>query len=192
MNRNYWPIVWIIIIAVVVIFAAKFYFGKQQPTEQGQQQGVRTTMQITSPAFAANQPIPMKYSCEGQSINPQLNISGVASGAKSLALILHDPDAPLAGGFTHWVLFNIDPKTSVIAENSVPQGAVVGANGAGQSMYVGPCPPSGVHHYHFMLYALDQTLGLDQKATQADLEKAMAGHILDQTELIGTYQKSGK
>ena len=153
----------------------------------------KNIMQLTSSDFQNNGPIPQKFSCEGQGINPELNISGVPAAAKSLAFILHDPDAPIAGGFTHWVLFDIAPTTTKIAENSVPAGAKQGKNGTGKNVYIGMCPPSGTHHYHFMLYALDKSLDLKAASTTKDsLLQAIQGHVVAETELIGTYQKTGK
>jgi len=147
-----------------------------------------TIMKIESPAFENNQPIPSKYTCDGEDINPPLKISDVPENAKSLVLIVDDPDAPF-GAFTHWIVWNIDPKTSFIEENSVPDGAIVGVNDFGKNSYGGPCPPSGTHHYHFKLYALDSTLNLDKNSKKKDLEKAMENHILEKAEIIGIYKR---
>lgn len=146
-------------------------------------------MKITSPAFEANTDIPLKYTCDGENLNPPLTISGVPAETKSLALIVDDPDAPVSGGFVHWIVFNFDPKTSEIAENSVPVSATQGQNGSGQSRYTGPCPPSGTHRYFFKLYALDSPLGLDSNAKREDVEGAIRGHTLDQAEMIGLYKR---
>jgi Raf kinase inhibitor-like YbhB/YbcL family protein len=145
-------------------------------------------MKIESPAFENNQPIPSKYTCDGEDVNPPLKISDVPEDAKSLVLIVDDPDAPL-GTFTHWIVWNIDPKTNFIEENSVPVGAIVGVNDFGKNSYGGPCPPSGTHHYHFKLYALDTTLNLDKDSKKNDLEKAMENHILEKAEIIGIYKR---
>lgn len=147
------------------------------------------SMKITSAAFNEGQPIPKKYACDGEGINPPLEISGVPSEAKSLALILHDPDAPVPGGFTHWVMFNIPMNVVSIAENSVPEGAVVGKGGSGKNAYVGMCPPSGTHRYYFYLYALSDKLDSADGADKAALEKAMQGKIVAQAEVMGTYSK---
>jgi Raf kinase inhibitor-like YbhB/YbcL family protein len=146
-----------------------------------------TTMNIFSSAFANNEAIPEKYSCKGENISPPLSISDVPAEALSLAFILHDPDAPMPGGFTHWVLYNIPPTTTEVPENSVPEGAVQGSNSSGHAAYTGPCPPSGTHHYHFQLYALDNILDLQPGATKQAVEEAMQGHILQQSDLIGTF-----
>lgn len=149
-------------------------------------------MKISSPAFADNQSIPLKYSCEGQSINPPLEFSGVPEAAKSLALIMDDPDVPKnllpSGLFVHWVVFNMPASTAGIAENSIPPG-VQGNNGAGKAAYTGPCPPDRQHRYFFKLYALDGMLDLPSGASKEDVEKAMQGHIIEQSELIGLYNK---
>jgi len=147
-----------------------------------------TSLKITSSAFSNNGNIPMKYTCEGEQVNPPLDITGTPSGTKSLALIVHDPDAPMKGGFTHWVVWNIDPSTTSIPEafNAGEQGL----NGAQKTGYIGMCPPTGTHHYHFMVYALDTKLDISKQTGKGGLEKAMKGHILAQGELVGLYKKS--
>jgi Raf kinase inhibitor-like YbhB/YbcL family protein len=147
----------------------------------------KSELTVTSTAFKNNGMIPEKYSCTGQQVSPPLNIANMPAGTKTLALILHDPDAPIRGGFTHWVVFNMDVKSS-IPENFKP--AFEGLNGKGQAGYTGMCPPSGTHHYHFMVYALDTKLALDKTTTgKAELEKAMEGHILAMGDLVGLYAK---
>jgi Raf kinase inhibitor-like YbhB/YbcL family protein len=145
-------------------------------------------LKITSTSFANNGSIPSKYSCEGEEASPPLLISDIPSGTKSLAIILHDPDAPREGGFTHWVVWNVEPGNNNIPENF--KGAQQGLNGAGQPGYKGMCPPSGTHHYHFMVYALDTKLDIDKKTDKAGLEKSMQGHILAQGDLVGLYKKT--
>ncbi|HVW14332.1 MAG TPA: YbhB/YbcL family Raf kinase inhibitor-like protein [Mucilaginibacter sp.] len=147
----------------------------------------KAQLTITSSSFANNGMIPKKYTCQGDQVNPPLHISGIPSSAKSLALILHDPDAQHPGGFTHWVMWNL-PTDGRIAENF--KGGTQGLNGAGKVGYIGMCPPSGVHHYHFMVYALDELLTLDKNTDKAGLEKAMAGHIVAQGDLVGLYEKT--
>lgn len=144
-------------------------------------------MELSSPAFAHHQTIPVRYTCQGEDINPPLQISGIPKGTKTLVLIMDDPDAPV-GTWDHWVVWNISP-TGEIKENSVPAGAVQGKNSWGKNSYGGPCPPSGTHRYFFKLYALDTDLNLPPKATKADVEKAIQNHILAQSELMGTYKK---
>ncbi|HBE45375.1 MAG TPA: YbhB/YbcL family Raf kinase inhibitor-like protein [Deltaproteobacteria bacterium] len=145
-------------------------------------------LEVSSTAFKENTSIPKKYTCDGKDINPPLTIENVPQGTKSLALIVDDPDAPM-GIWVHWVLWNIDPKTREIKENSVPQGAIQGINDFGKSSYGGPCPPSGTHRYFFKAYALDTVLNLPQNSRKADLEKGMKGHILGQGQLMGIYKK---
>lgn len=145
-------------------------------------------MKLTSTAFSHNQSIPAKYTCDGQNINPPLSITDVPDNAKSLVLIMDDPDAP-AGTWIHWVVWNIDPTTKEITENSVPTGVIQGKSSFGSTGYGGPCPPSGTHRYSFKLYALDTTLNIYPSATKEDLENAMTTHILDHSELIGLYSR---
>lgn len=154
----------------------------------GEQKEVSSAMQITSSVFQHNQPIPTKYTCDGENINPPLTFSDVPAQAKSLVLINDDPDA-LAGTWVHWTVWNIPPTTTAISENSVPQGAVEGVTSFRKPGYGGPCPPSGTHRYFFKLYALDTTLSLGPSATKQDLEKAMEGHILAKAEFIGLYSR---
>lgn len=142
-------------------------------------------MKITSPEFGQNSLIPSKFTCEGEDINPALTIEGVPAQAKTLALIMDDPDAPM-GTWVHWVVFNI-PVTDKIKENSVP--GTQGTNTAKKLEYHGPCPPYGTHRYFFKIYALDAELDLQEGASKGALEKAMQGHILDKAELIGLYKK---
>ena len=149
----------------------------------------QNTLIVTSTTFTDNGAIPAKYSCEGQEISPPIKITGVPTGAKSLALIVHDPDAPVQGGFTHWIVWNINIDGN-IPENF--KGAQQGLNGAQKTGYKGMCPPSGTHHYHFKVYALDTRLNLNASTDKPGLEKAMSGHILGQGELTGLYAKSKK
>lgn len=152
-------------------------------------------MKLTSSAFSDSEAIDKAYTCQGANHNPPLSISEVPEGAQTLALIVDDPDAatdPNGPGHTydHWVVWNISPKTTEIAENSTPSLAVEGLNGSGKPGYIGPCPPTGMHRYFFRLYALDTKLELPEDADKEDVEDAIGGHVLARTELIGTYQKS--
>lgn len=144
-------------------------------------------MKITSSAFSHNQKLPAKYTCDGSNINPPLTISDIPEGAKSLVLIHDDPDAPM-GIWVHWTLWNINPATLEIAENSVPNGAAEGMTSFRKTGYGGACPPSGTHRYFFKIYALDTTLNLSSSAKSSDIESAMEGHILAKAELIGLYR----
>lgn len=145
---------------------------------------------LTSPAFRNGGMIPVQYTCDGTDKNPALKISGIPKKAKSLALIVDDPDAvPVIGHVAdHWVMWNIPATTTSIAAVSVPRGAVVGMSYDAKK-YQGPCPPSGqTHRYYFRLYALDVAkLKLPAGSTSAKLRTAMRGHILKETKLMGTY-----
>jgi Raf kinase inhibitor-like YbhB/YbcL family protein len=142
-------------------------------------------MELKSPEFKDNQFIPTKFSCEGQDINPALIIADIPQKARSLALIVDDPDAPM-GTWVHWVVFDI-PVISKIEENSLP--GKPGINSAAERKYHGPCPPFGVHRYFFKLYALDMILNLKDGVNKEQLEKAMQGHILADAQLVGLYKK---
>ncbi len=146
------------------------------------------TLKLSSSAFKHNDSIPSKYTCDGADVNPPLVIENAPLSAKSLALIVDDPDAP-AGNWVHWVVWNIDPTTNEIRENTVPSGALQGINDFRRRDYGGPCPPSGTHRYFFKLYALDMMLSLGPKANKAELERAMKGHVIAQSELIGLYKR---
>ena len=148
--------------------------------------GRDTKMKVTSSAFQEGGDIPSKFSRDGQDINPPLRIERMPDNAKSLVLIMDDPDAPV-GLFTHWLAWNIDPKTTEIAEKSVPKGAVQGTNDYPSSGYGGPQPPSGTHRYYFKIFALDRTLDLPSGAKRKEVAKAMTGHIIGQGQLMGRY-----
>ncbi|MFH1749917.1 MAG: YbhB/YbcL family Raf kinase inhibitor-like protein [bacterium] len=145
-------------------------------------------MKISSPGFASEERIPTKHTCDNSDVNPTLNISGVPDNAKSLALVVDDPDAPM-GTWTHWLLWNIDPEISSIDENTVPTDALQGKNDFGKLNWGGPCPADGEHHYSFKLFALDTKLDLHEGSTIKDLENAIMGHILEQAELVGIYSR---
>ena len=146
-------------------------------------------MKITSTVFENNQPIPEKYTCKGDDVNPPLLFEEVPAEAKSLVLLVHDPDAP-AKDWTHWLLYNMSPNVAFIKENSTPGTAEHGTNDSGTRSYSGPCPPSGTHRYYFKLFALDEKLDVPEEvADRAVIEEAMTGHTIAQAELIGTFQK---
>jgi Raf kinase inhibitor-like YbhB/YbcL family protein len=156
------------------------------------------TLTLTSSAFAEGQEIPSRQTCEGENLSPTLAWDGVPEGTRSLALIVDDPDAPDPRAprmtYVHWVVYNLPPAAGVLPEGvtpaDLPRGAVVGVNDFGDRSYGGPCPPIGRHRYFFKLYALDTRLPERQGASKADVEKAMAGHVLASAQLIGTYQKN--
>lgn len=146
-------------------------------------------MILTSPSFRSGEMIPKKFTCDGGGINPELQIHNVPAAAKSLALVLHDPDAPISGGFTHWVVWNIKPVTTLIKEESVPPGSVEGKNSAGDNGYVGPCPPSGIHRYQFKLYALDAMFDLPGSTAAAVAWAEIRKHAIAEAELVGVYER---
>jgi hypothetical protein len=143
-------------------------------------------MKIMSPAFPNGGSIPAKFSHQGGNSNPSLKIEGVPANAKSLVVMVDDPDAP-SGLFTHWLVWNIDPKTTAIAERNVPKGSVEGTNDFGESGYGGPQPPSGTHRYFFKIFALDRTLDLSAGAKRREVDKAMKGHVIARAELMARF-----
>jgi len=143
--------------------------------------------QLTSIAFENNSVIPKKYTCDGKDVNPPLIFNNLPSQAKSLALTISDPDAP-TGSWSHWVVYNIPPNTEEVIENTNP--GTEGVNDFGKYTYGGPCPPSGkLHHYIFQAYALDIILTINAGANINDFERVILGHIIEQSQVVGTYQK---
>src|SRR5258707_15719637 len=147
-------------------------------------------MKISSPVFKKREKIPKDYTRDGADKSPPLHLEEIPGGAKSLALIMDDPDAP-SGTFNHWLLFNVDPKVHDIREASAPVMATQGRNDWGEVQYGGPKPPSGEHRYFFKAFALDTVLPLSRGTPRPELEKAMSGHVLDEATLMGRYA-SGK
>jgi len=155
-------------------------------------------MTFSSAAFKEQGPIPVRYTCDGQDTSPPLTWAGLPQGTKSLALIVDDPDAPDPAApkmtWVHWVLYNIPPDAGGLAEavapRDLPKGTREGQNDWKRTGYGGPCPPIGRHRYFHKLYALSAALPDLGKPTKAQLEKAMAGKILGEAVLIGTYQRS--
>ncbi|MDE1875124.1 MAG: YbhB/YbcL family Raf kinase inhibitor-like protein [Patescibacteria group bacterium] len=152
-------------------------------------------MKLSSPAFAAGGSIPSVYTCDGANSHPPLVFDGVPAEAKSLVLIMDDPDVPKdlvpSGVYDHWVVFNIPPKTTGVAEGSESPGTL-GANGAGQPAYTGPCPPDREHRYFFRLYALDTQLALKKGATKDEVLAAIDGHVISKAELMAKYARPGQ
>ncbi|HYD50089.1 MAG TPA: YbhB/YbcL family Raf kinase inhibitor-like protein [Terriglobales bacterium] len=154
--------------------------------------------EITSTSFRPNGEIPQRYTCEGDDVSPPLAWNEVPAGAKSLALIVDDPDAPDPDApkmtWVHWILYNIPVTASGLPEGiqSLPAGTMEGRNDWGRTGYGGPCPPIGRHRYFHKLYALDAVLSDLQEPTKAELERAMEGHVIAETSIIGTYRKAGK
>jgi len=151
-------------------------------------------MQLTSAAFSEGKMIPVKYTCDGDDLSPPLAWSGAPAGTQAFALIADVPDAPI-GTWAHWVFYNIPADVTALPEgiSLIPapmSGGVQGANSGRRIGYSGPCPPGGMHRYFFKLYALDAPIpSLGDRATAADIETAMQGHILAQTELMGRYAR---
>ena len=153
---------------------------------------------LTSPAFAAGHEIPVDYTCEAGDISPALHWSDAPAGTKSFALIVDDPDAPDPAApkmtWVHWVLYNLPASAMRLQEaiepDELPEGTREGKNDWKRTGYGGPCPPIGRHRYFFKLYALDTLLSDLKKPTKPELEKAMEGHILAKSELLGYYQKA--
>lgn len=154
-------------------------------------------MRIKSPVFDENSEIPSKYTCEGENISPQLSWEDIPETTKSLVLIVDDPDAPDPNApkmvWDHWLLYNIPPKCKGLAENvglhELPEGTLRGTNSWKNQNYGGPCPPIGRHRYFHKLYALNVVLPDLNKPTSDELRQAIAGYVIDEAVLIGTYQK---
>ena len=152
-------------------------------------------MQLTSTAFTNGAEIPSEFSCDGRNISPELSWNGAPADTKSFVLIMHDPDAPMPNGFTHWLVYNIPANIDRLPENvpnqdQLPGGGIQGKNGSGKYGYTGPCPPSGTHRYYFKLYALDAILNPSVGSNKESLEMAMRGHVLAEAELMGRYKRA--
>jgi Raf kinase inhibitor-like YbhB/YbcL family protein len=147
-------------------------------------------LRIWSPAFGEGEPIPAKYSADGEDVSPPLRWSGLPEGTRQLALICHDPDAPLPHGFTHWVLAGIPPSVTGLDEGD-DGGAVQGTTDFGGQGYGGPAPPDGhgTHRYFFWLYALDTEIDAKPGITRLELLDAIEGHVIEQARLVGTYER---
>lgn len=184
------------IVAIFLFLAASIYFiikpliptVKQTITDVQPVVSPKPAMKLTSPVFENYQKIPVDYTCDGKKFRPPFSIEGVPKQAKSLAIIIDDPDAPM-GTFTHWLIWNISPEITRIDEGVAPTMSQEGTTSTGKQVYVPPCPSSGQHRYFFTLYALDTKLGLDGKAQKKDVELAMQGHVIEESLLIGVYRK---
>ncbi|HRV07828.1 MAG TPA: YbhB/YbcL family Raf kinase inhibitor-like protein [Acidobacteriota bacterium] len=158
------------------------------------QGGGDMSLYIKSSAFGHGEAIPARYTCDGEDVSPPLTWGEIPSGAKTLALIMDDPDAPV-GTWDHWILYNIPVNLEGLPENypavgETPNGTRSGRNSWGRLGYGGPCPPSGTHRYFFRLYALDRKLDLAPGATSGQVRAAMSGSILAEAELYGTYRRA--
>jgi Raf kinase inhibitor-like YbhB/YbcL family protein len=174
----------------IVIAAGSVYSAAESRPKKG---NVMNSMTVTSPAFSHNQPIPARFTCDGDDISPPLAWKGVPGAAKSLALICDDPDAPV-GTWVHWVVYNLPPAADSLPEHiaktdTLSSGAKQGITDFKRIGYGGPCPPSGTHRYFFKLYALDTMIALPAGRSKKEIERAMQGHILAFGELVGTYSR---
>lgn len=175
-----------------LMFACSLILATDQPYAEE-----TMTLTLTSTAFNHGQAIPSRYTCEGEDISPPLAWTDVPANTQSLVLIIDDPDAPDPKAprmtWVHWVLYNISPDTSALAEgattSSLPPGSQQGLNDWKRAGYGGPCPPIGRHRYFHKLYALDTVLHGLKTPSKAEIEDAMQGHVIAHTELIGTYEK---
>ncbi|MDQ1265648.1 MAG: hypothetical protein QG635_799 [Bacteroidota bacterium] len=158
-----------------------------------QQIAKEVDIKLKSKAFAEGEMIPKKYSCDGKNISPELSWSGIPAGAKSIAIVCDDPDAP-SGEFVHWVIYNIPASATKLekaipTKKNLPNGALQGTSDARKIGYTGPCPPGELHRYFFTIYALDVMLNLDAGAAKDRLFAAMRGHILGEGKLMGKYKR---
>jgi Raf kinase inhibitor-like YbhB/YbcL family protein len=203
MTKKILVVLFIVFIGLIILFIILFNSHKTitQNTSTLRKESVTIVpkksgnMKITSSAFENNGTIPSQYTCDGEGINPPLAFEDVPSNAKSLVMLMDDPDVPKnllpAGVFDHWVIYNIPPTTHEIAESSVPAGVSQGLNGAGQEKYTPPCPPDREHRYFFKLFALDSTLEFQDpsKVTKQMVIDKMQGHIIEEAQLIGLYNR---
>jgi Raf kinase inhibitor-like YbhB/YbcL family protein len=182
----------ILVLILILIILGSFAFllsKKEKPKETPEEITLPpSTLSLKSQAFEDQGFIPSKYTCDGEDINPPLLIENVPQEAKSLVLVMQDPDAP-RGTFLHWLLWNIPPETKEISEGKIPPGAVEGKNDFGKIGYGGPCPPSGTHHYVFTLYALSRKLDFPQDLSWSDFKTLINQHILAQAKLTGLYSR---
>jgi Raf kinase inhibitor-like YbhB/YbcL family protein len=148
----------------------------------------RAGFTLTSRAFADGQPIPTEFTCDGANVSPPLRWEDALDDTKELALIVDDPDAP-SGNFVHWVMWGFGPGSGATDRGELPAGAVEGKNGGGSAGYTGPCPPSGVHHYKFQLFALSGKPDVHAGATAQQLRDAIADITIAHVTLTGTYQR---
>jgi len=177
-----------ILLAIILIVLVVLIFSQKLVKNDLIKQSLKYNMKISSSKFNNNDLISKKYTCDGDNVNPPLDFSGIPVGTKSLAVIVDDPDAP-SGTWTHWVVWNIEPNTSKIEEDSAPVNAIEGVNSYSKTSYDGPCPPSGTHHYFFKVFALDFKPNLSYSSGAKELEEAMIGHILEFAEISVKYSR---
>jgi Raf kinase inhibitor-like YbhB/YbcL family protein len=169
--------------ALCVVLAGCGSLARQEPTVH-----VAASITVDSPDITEGGRIPTRYTCDGQDVSPPLRWSGVPSDTAALALVVDDPDAP-RGIYTHWVVVDIDPAVKSVAIGQSPRGAQQIVNSAGRASYMGPCPPSGVHHYRFTVYALSRRLALPPRASLQNALDAIAEAATAQGRLTGTYRR---
>lgn len=153
---------------------------------------IMESLLLKSSAFKEGEAIPSHHTCDGANVNPLFEIRNIPDRTKSLALIVDDPDATDGATWDHWLVWDMDPKTQYISEDTIPAGAQQGINSFGKTAYGGPCPPKGAkpHRYVFSLYAIDIIINLPEGATRSELETAMEGHVLDEAKLTGHYGRA--
>ncbi len=176
----------IVALLLVVIFCGNLITKNKLVDFNKTNVNEKISMKIESNVFADNKMIPVQYTCYGDKTQIPIKILDVPNNAKSLALIVDDPDAP-GGNFVHWVVWNINPNTLIIENNRNIKNAVEGYTSLGKPGWIPPCPPSGTHHYNFKLYALDTVLSIPKSSTKEDLLRAMNGNIIDRATLVGLY-----
>jgi Raf kinase inhibitor-like YbhB/YbcL family protein len=183
----------VFLLTIVWLLVQPSTAANREVTTQDAIKQATDTLQLTSPSFEADAAIPAKYTCEGEDVAPALEWTDPPAATKGFALMMDDPDAPNKT-VVHWVIYDLPAATrklpeAVPKEAKLPDGSFQGQNSHGKIGYSGPCPPHGVvHHYFFKLYALDKSTGLKPKATKAELEAAIKGHILAKAQLIGRFE----
>lgn len=182
-------LVLIILIIIIAVILAGWWLANQLGGTVTVKNSFNMSLSLTSPVLPAGGVIPSLYTCDGNNLSLPLKIDYVPPAAKSLALVVDDPDAP-NGSFIHWLVWNLKPTDQDLMEGVTPSPAVAGTNSAGQVGYSGPCPPTGEHRYIFKLLALDTKLDLPVSTTIKEFNQATAGHILEETTLTGRYRRS--
>lgn len=188
-GRKIFAFLGVICVALLLALLALYNY-KQTPQIATNLGGFLEEMELESPAFAGTDMVPGRYTCDGVNINPPFVFRRVPADAKSLAILVYDPDGS-SGEFTHWIVWNIATSTAGIAENSLPPGALQGLNSANKAGYTGPCPSSGDHRYVFKLFALSETLTLTASSTRAQFDHAIREKVVSTAELVRSYIKKG-
>jgi len=181
-------LIFAIIIIIIILAAAGWWLFNQPSAPITIQNTFNMGLQLTSPAWADGGVIPQTYTCDGEDMSPPLEINNVPVGAKSLALVVDDPDAP-SGSFIHWLVWNIKPSAKSLMEGKIPAEASAGSSSFGRVGYGGPCPPEGDHRYIFKLLALNLELDLPASTTIKEFNQAIAGHVIEEATLTGTYRR---